>query len=224
MLEIKDLSVRIKGKEILRGINLKIREGETHALLGPNASGKSTLAFAIMGLPGYEVAGGEIRFEGKDIVSLPIEKRSKLGIALAFQHPPVVRGVTLSRLLNKVSRRPVRVEDFLLDSGLSEREVNLGFSGGERKLSEILQVVSLDPHLVILDELDSGLDPENLERLASLIEEKLLKNGVSLLLISHHGEILKLLRPNFVHVMLKGRIINTSRDWKRVFHGFIQTN
>ncbi|OQX51190.1 hypothetical protein B5M47_01375 [candidate division CPR3 bacterium 4484_211] len=217
MLSIKNLSVKVNGKKILRGIDLEIRKGETHALLGPNASGKTTLAQAIMGFPGYAVASGEICFGGKDIASLAIEERVKLGIALAFQHPPAVKGVTLSNLLGKISKRTVKTEEFIANPKLLGREINVGFSGGERKLSEIMQIVGLSPKLVVFDELDAGLDLKNLAKLARIIKGKLLENGVSLLLITHRGEILRFLEPDIVHVMLDGKIICSSDDWRKVW-------
>ena len=225
MLKIKNLSVKVAGKNILKKVNLAIEKGEIHALLGPNASGKSTLVHTIVGFPKYEVTKGDIYFGGKEITKLSIEERAKLGIALAFQHPPIVRGVTLSKLLEKTAKRGIKPKEFFVNPNLLEREINLDFSGGERKLSEILQVISLNPKFVILDELDSGLDFKNLGKLTSIVKEKLLKNSVSLLLISHHGEIFHFLKPDFVHVMLEGEIVNTSKDIEMVWrtikeHGY----
>lgn len=222
MLKIKNLSVRVDGKDILKGINLEIKKGEIHALLGPNASGKSTLALTVAGLPDYEFTKGKIFFEKKEITNLSPEERVKLGIALAFQHPPVIRGLKLAALLGEISKER---REGILGKELLEREINVGFSGGERKLSELAQILALEPKFVILDELDSGLDLENLERLTDLIKERFLKNGVSLLLISHHGEIFHFLKPDLVHVMLGGKIINTSQDWRQVWqtireHGY----
>ncbi len=217
MLEIKNLSVKVNGKDILREINLDVKKGEVHALLGPNASGKSTLAYAMMGLPGYKVTGGEINFNGRDIKRLPIEERVKLGMTLAFQHPPAIRGVKLSKLLEKTSRQTVDVKEFSVNPDLLGREINVGFSGGEKKLSEIIQIISLSPSFVIFDELDAGLDIKNLEKLTSVIKNKLLDNGVSVLLITHRGNILRFLEPDVTHVMLAGEIVCSSKDWRKIW-------
>jgi len=187
MLKIKNLSIRVGDKDILRKINLEIKKAEIHALLGPNASGKSTLVYTMMGFPGYQIIEGEINFKGKNIGSISIEKRAKLGIALAFQHPPIIKGIKLSKLLEKISKQVINIKEFPIKSDLLSREINVGFSGGERKLSEIMQIISLSPSLVIFDELDSGLDVEMLEKLAIIIKDKLLNNDVSILLITHRG-------------------------------------
>jgi len=187
MLKIKNLSVRVGDKDILRKINLEIKKAEIHALLGPNASGKSTLVYTMMGFPGYQIIEGEINFKGKNIGSISIEERAKLGIALAFQHPPIIKGIKLSKLLEKISKQVINIKEFPIKSDLLSREINVGFSGGEKKLSEIMQIISLSPSLVIFDELDSGLDVEMLEKLAIIIKDKLLNNDVSILLITHRG-------------------------------------
>lgn len=217
MLKIDNLSVKVHDKDVLRKVSLEIKNGETHALLGPNASGKSTLAYAVMGFPDYEITEGKISFKGRDITGLPIEERVKLGIALAFQHPPAVKGVKLSTLLEKTAKQPVNVKEFPLTLDLLEREVNVGFSGGERKLSEIMQIIGLSPSFVVFDELDAGLDIVNLERLTSIIQEKLRSNGVSILMITHRGNILHYLEPDIVHVMLDGKIVCSSEDWRKVW-------
>ena len=210
MLKVTNLRVKAEEKEILRGVDLEIKKGEIHALLGPNASGKTTLGLAIAGWPPYKITAGEVFFEDKKITSLSPEERAKLGLALCFQHPPVVRGLPLRRLLEKISPgKEITVGKELLD-----REMNLDFSGGERKLSEIAQIIALEPKFVIFDELDSGLDLENLEKLTRLIKERLLEDGRSVLLISHRAEIFRFLQPDFVHVMLQGKIIHTSSDFK----------
>jgi len=187
MLKIKNLSIRVGDKDILRKINLEIKKAEIHALLGPNASGKSTLVYTMMGFPGYQIIEGEINFKGKNIGSISIEERAKLGIALAFQHPPIIKGIKLFKLLEKISKQVINIKEFPIKSDLLSREINVGFSGGERKLSEIMQIISLSPSLVIFDELDSGLDVEMLEKLAIIIKDKLLNNDVSILLITHRG-------------------------------------
>ncbi len=226
MIEIKNLSVKVHEKNILKGVDLEIREGEVHALLGPNASGKSTLAYAIMGFPEYEVTSGEIWFEGKNITNLSIEERAKLGMALAFQNPPSVKGVTLSALLETISKQTSNVKGFpMAFSEILEREINVGFSGGERKFSELVQIISLKPRFVILDEFDAGLDIINLERLTFVMQDKLLCNNVSILLITHRGNILQFLEPDVAHVMLNGKIECNSDNWRKIWrtimrHGY----
>lgn len=217
MLRISNLLVRANGKKILTRVNLEIGKGQVHVLFGPNASGKTTLAHTIMGLPNYKVVSGKILFGKKDITGLPIEKRVSLGLNLTFQHPPIIKGVTLSKLLKEISKESVEVKEFNINSKLLNREINDGFSGGERKLSEVIQIVSLKPKLVIFDELDAGLDLKNLAKLIKVIKEKLLKNSVSLLLITHRGEILKFLEPDIAHVMLDGEIICSSDNWRKVW-------
>lgn len=218
MLKIENLSVNVNDKDILRNISLEIKKAEVHALLGPNASGKSTLAQVIMGFPDYTVKEGKISFKGRGITSLSIEKRAKLGISLAFQHPPTIKGVKLSKLLEKISRQKIDIKEFSLNPDLLKREINIGFSGGERKLSEIIQIISLSPSFVIFDELDAGLDIERLENLTLLVKDKLLDNGVSILLITHRGDILRFIRPDVVRVMLDGEIVCVSKNWKEIWN------
>jgi len=212
-LEIKKLKVRANGREILKGIDLKINRGETQVLLGPNASGKSTLAQVILGNPKYKVTQGEIFFEGRDITKFPPEKRAKLGIALAWQSPPTIKGVKLSRLLKEISRKEIEISE---GKELLEREVNLDFSGGEKKISELLQVLVLNPKLVIFDEIDSGLDLKRLGKVAKIIKKELAAKKVSVLLITHSGEILRFLKPKVTNVMVGGKIICKGKDLKKV--------
>lgn len=150
MLKIENLSVKVDSKDILRGINIGIKKTEVHALLGPNASGKSTLAQVIMGFPDYKITEGKIIFKGKDITNLSIEERAKLGMALVFQHPPTIKGIKLSNLLEKISKQTVDIKEFSVNPDILEREINVGFSGGEKKLSEIIQIISLNPALSFL--------------------------------------------------------------------------
>jgi len=240
LLEIKDLKVQERqppaslpteggasGKEILKGINFKINSGETQALLGPNASGKSTLAQTILGNPKYKIVKGKIFFQGKEITKLPPEKRVKLGMALAFQSPPSIKGVKLFQLLEKISKnksvdsrcqqrqQPLN-EKLNIGANLLEREVNLDFSGGEKKMSELLQVISLDPELVIFDEIDSGLDLKRLEKVAKIIKKELIDKKISILLITHSGVILKFLKPKITNIMLEGKIICKEKDYRKV--------
>ncbi len=218
MLRVKKLSVSLGGKEIIRDIEFSIEEGEVYALLGPNASGKSTLLKVIMGIGKYKVKG-RIYFLGKDITKLKPEQRSELGIALAFQHPVTIKGVTCKELLKSISK--LGYESLLEEAGIERllnRELNAGFSGGEKKLFELVQVIALKPKLAMLDEIDSGLDVKRLKLAGKLINEHLLSNNASVLLVTHHGEILKhVKRVDRVGVLLNGKLICESRDWKRVF-------
>jgi Fe-S cluster assembly ATP-binding protein len=213
LLSVKNLKVTADKKEILKGVNFEIREKEIHALLGPNASGKSTFAQVISGNPKYKITRGKILFLGKDITKLPPEKRVKMGIALAWQTPPPVKGVKFSQLLEKISREKVEVED---GKNLFKREINVDFSGGEKKISELIQVLALRPKLAIFDEIDSGLDIKRVEKVAKIIKEKLVKQGISVLIITHSGEILNYLKPNLVSVMLNGKIVCQSKDFERI--------
>ena len=216
LLKIEKLKVKANEKEILKGINLQMKEGEVLALLGPNGSGKSVMAQTILGNPKYKVTSGKIFFEGKNITKFPPEKRVKLGMALVWQAPPAIKGVKLSQLLKKISKvtqvRPVSE----LGKELLEREINLDFSGGEKKISEVLQVLALNPKLVIFDEIDSGLDIKRLELCAKIIKKELIDKKVSVLFITHWGQILKFLKPDLTNVMLDGKIICKSPDYKKV--------
>jgi len=211
LLEVQKLKVKVEGKEILKGIDLKIKKGEVLALLGPNASGKSTLAKVLSGDIKYKVSG-KILFNGKDITNLLPEKRVKLGIVLSWQNPPAIKGVKLSNLLEKISRKKVNLKEDILD-----RDVNLNFSGGEKKVSELYQILALNPKLVIFDEIDSGLDLEKLKDVSRIIKKELVDKGVTIIFITHSGEVLKFLKPNVVNVMVGGRIICRQKDFKKVF-------
>ena len=213
LLKVDKLKVEGNGKEILKGINLQIKRGEIQALLGPNASGKSTLAQVILGNPKYKITEGKIFFSGKEITKTSPEKRVKLGIALAWQSPPRIKGVKLSQILERISQREIEIEEA---KSLFEREVNLDFSGGEKKISEILQTLSLNPKLVIFDEIDSGLDIKRLEKIAKIIKRELIKKNVSILLITHGGQILNYLKPDWTWVMVEGKIICKAKDYKKV--------
>ena len=217
LLRIEKLKVKGNGREILKSVNLQIKRGEVQALLGPNASGKSTLSQVILGNPKYKITQGRIFFEGKEITKLFPEKRARLGIAMAWQSPPAIKGVELSQLLKKISvdRGPSSVK--LTEARpLLEREINVDFSGGEKKMSELVQVISLNPKLVIFDEIDSGLDIKRLEKTAKIIKKELVDKKVSILLITHSGAILNFLRPNITNVMVDGKIICREKDYKKV--------
>jgi Fe-S cluster assembly ATP-binding protein len=213
LLEIKNLKVEAERKRILEGISLKMKSGEVLALLGPNASGKSTLAKAVMGIPGYEAKEGSIVFKGKNINKVALEKRVKMGMALVFQNPPALPGIQLSKLLDLISKEKSGYEKKY--PNLLEREVNVNFSGGEKKISELLQVLSLNPKLLILDEIDSGLDIKKREEVVKIIKERV-KKGMSVLLITHQGEILKQINPDKTAVLVNGKVGCQSRDWKKV--------
>lgn len=217
LLEIKKLKVKTNDKEILKGIDLKLNQGEIIALLGPNASGKTSLCHVILGNPKYKVTEGRIFFQGKEINKLPPEKRVKLGIALAWQAPPSIKGVKLSQLLKKLkSPEPAENSSLQIGDGLLEREINVDFSGGEKKISELLQVLALKPKFVIFDEIDSGLDIKKVEKVAKIIEKKFVKKNISILLITHWGQILRFLKPDWTCVMLDGKIICKEKDYKKV--------
>lgn len=206
MLEIKDLWVGVNGKEILKGVNLTIKEGETHVLMGPNGSGKSCLVMTIMGIPIYRIVKGKIMFQGKDISDLPIYQRAELGIGLAFQNPPEVRGVRLERLIQLIGNEEVDriLEKAFLKREFGNRDINLGFSGGEKKRSELAQLFALEPKLLLLDEIDSGVDIESLELLGKEVNSFL--SGRSALIITHLGYILRYIKANEAHVLLDGKI------------------
>jgi len=213
LLEIKKLRVKANSKEILKNINLAIKKGEIQALLGPNASGKSTLAQVIAGNSKYKVIAGEVLFEGKEIKRLPPEKRVKMGIVSAWQAPPAIKGVKLDLLLEKISKRKIKIFE---GKHLLEREINVDFSGGEKKISEILQIIALNPKLVIFDEIDSGLDIKKMEFAAKIIKKELVKNKTSILIITHSGHILNFLKPNITHILVDGKIICSKKDYKKV--------
>jgi len=211
LLVIEDLRVEVNGKEILKGIDLTIGDEERHVLFGPNGSGKSTLLMTIMGFPKYKVTQGRIEFNGVDITDMPINERVKLGIALAYQNPPSIKGVTLEDMIKICSRKDeigeeerLILEKLRIRPDFLKRDVNSGFSGGEVKRSEILQLLSMKPKLAMMDEPDSGVDVENIEVVGNAINELL--KGRSGLIITHLGYILKYVDVDFGHVMMNGKI------------------
>ncbi len=214
LLSISDLWVEVGGKSVLHGLELSIPNGEVHILFGPNGSGKSTLLSAIMGLPGYDIRQGTIEFRGQRIDGLPANEIADLGIGLAFQHPPTIRGVPLEtfiRSIDKTGMIDVAFQDLHLDSH-RQRELNCGFSGGELKRSEILKLYAQSPELILLDEPESGVDLENLAIITDAINRILEKNHPLRLrrrgglIISHAGFILNYVEANLGHIILDGKI------------------
>lgn len=227
MLEIKDLHAVINGKEILKGINLTVRPGEIHALMGQNGAGKSTLSNVLVGNPAYEVTQGSVLFNGKDLLAMKPEERAHEGLFLSFQQPVEIPGVSMVNFMRAALNakrkyrglEPMNAGDFLklmrekrkiveLDSKLANRSVNEGFSGGEKKRNEIFQMAMLEPTLSILDETDSGLDVDALRIVAEGFN-KLRTPQTSALVITHYQRLLDYLKPDVVHVLLGGRIVKT---------------
>mgnify|MGYP001173705805 FL=1 len=216
LLNIKNLWVKGNAKIILKGVNLKIQKGETVALLGPNGSGKTVLAQTIAGNPKYKIIKGGIYYHHRKIDSLPPEKRTNLGIVLAWQAPPLVKGVKLEDFLKIIQK--TRILNFLKpeESQILLKELNANISGGEKKISELLQILSLKPKLVIFDEIDSGLDIKNLERIAKTIKKEIIQKKVATLFITHNGQVIKFLKPTKTLVMVDGKIICQSKDYQKI--------
>lgn len=227
MLEINDLHARIEGKEILKGINLTVNAGEVHAIMGPNGSGKSTLASVLAGNPAFTVTGGSVTFKGKNLLDLSPEDRSHEGLFLSFQYPVEIPGVSMVNFMRAAinekrkyyGQEPLGASDFLklmrekravveLDNKLASRSVNEGFSGGEKKRNEIFQMAMLEPCLSILDETDSGLDIDALRTVAGGVN-KLKTDNNATIVITHYQRLLDYIKPDFVHVLYKGRIVKT---------------
>lgn len=221
-LVIENLHVKTEDREILKGVDLAVSKGELHALMGPNGSGKSTLANVIMGNPTYEVTEGKILFNDQDITELDTEDRAKLGLFLAFQYPATIPGVSVANFLrmaiNAQREEPIQVKEFrdqlqeavtLLDVNreFTSRSLNEGFSGGEKKRCEVLQMAMLNPSVAILDETDSGLDIDALRTVATGVQALHEKSGLGALVITHYQRILHYIKPEFVHIMLEGRIV-----------------
>jgi Fe-S cluster assembly ATP-binding protein len=224
MLEIENLQVSVDGKPILKGLNLEVNKGEVHAIMGPNGSGKSTLAYALAGRPGYEITGGKVTLEGRDLLALAPEERAHEGMFLGFQYPveiPGVNNVYLLKAAINASRKhrgvpEVDAFEFLtlvrekmklmhMDESFLSRGVNEGFSGGEKKRNEILQMLMLEPRLAILDETDSGLDIDALKVVANGVNT-LRSPERSIVLVTHYQRLLDYIVPDFVHVLVRGRI------------------
>jgi len=228
-LEINNLHVSIDGKEILKGVTLTVGQGEIHAIMGPNGTGKSTLAYTLMGHPSYTVTEGEIQFKGKNLLELKPDERSRQGIFLAFQYPVSIPGVTVANFLRtalNARRRAVNPDDkgvpvpefrrmlkekmelLKMDNAFAGRYLNDGFSGGEKKRAEILQMAALKPEIAILDETDSGLDIDALRVVAEGVNA-LSGPDLGVLVITHYQRLLNYIKPHFVHIMLDGRIVES---------------
>jgi len=250
-LVIRDLRVKVGENEILKGLDLTVEQGKVHALMGPNGSGKSTLAYTLMGHPGYEVTGGEVLFKGQNVLELEPDQRSHLGLFLAFQYPVAIPGVSVANFLRTAinsHRKAKDAEDkglpipefrkmlkekmdlLKMDHSFAGRYLNEGFSGGEKKRAEILQMAALEPEIAIMDETDSGLDIDALRNVAEGVEA-LRGPRFGVLLITHYQRILNYIKPDVVHIMLNGRIAETGGadlalkleergyDWIREKHG-----
>ena len=228
MLTIKNLHAAISGKEILKGINLTIRDGETHAIMGPNGSGKSTLSAVLVGNPLYEVTAGEITFNGKDLLAMKPEDRAREGLFLSFQYPVEIPGVSMTNFMRAAVNakreyqglEPLNAADFLklmrekrkvvdLDGKLAHRSVNEGFSGGEKKRNEIFQMAMLEPLLAILDETDSGLDVDAMRIVAEGVN-RMRTPETSTIVITHYERLLDMIRPQKVHVLYQGQIVRSA--------------
>jgi Fe-S cluster assembly ATP-binding protein len=228
-LAIKDLHVSIEDNEILKGLDLTIKQGEIHAIMGPNGTGKSTLAYTLMGHPSYEVTGGEAWFKGENILEMDADERSRLGLFLAFQYPVAIPGVTVANFLRSALNarrradnpddRGVPIPEFRkmlkekmdvlkMDHAFAGRYLNDGFSGGEKKRAEILQMAALRPEIAILDETDSGLDIDAL-RIVSEGVNALTGSDMGVLVITHYQRLLNYIKPDFVHVMYDGKIVES---------------
>lgn len=230
-LDVRNLHVSIQGKEILKGFSLVVRQGEVHAIMGPNGTGKSTLAYTLLGHPNYEVTGGEILLDGENILDLEPDERARLGLFLAFQYPVAIPGVTVANFLRtaiNARRRAANPEDkgvpipefrkmlkqkmemLKVDHNFAGRYLNDGFSGGEKKRAEILQMAVLKPKIAILDETDSGLDIDAL-RIVSEGVNALRGGDLGVLLITHYQRMLNYIAPDWVHIMLDGRIVESGK-------------
>jgi Fe-S cluster assembly ATP-binding protein len=228
-LEIKNLHVSIEGKEILKGVDLTVEQGKVHAIMGPNGTGKSTLAYTLMGHPSYTVTEGQVTFKGQNLLELEPDERSRLGIFLAFQYPVAIPGVTVANFLRtaiNARRRAVNAEDkgmpipefrkllkdkmsmLKMDQNFAGRYLNEGFSGGEKKRAEILQMATLNPEIAILDETDSGLDIDALRIVADGVNA-LMNKDLGILIITHYQRLLNYIKPDYVHVMLDGKIVES---------------
>lgn len=255
VLEIRNLHVTIAEQEILQGIDLLVKQGEIHALMGPNGSGKSTLAYALAGHPNYEPTAGQVIFDGVDLLEMEPDERSRAGLFLAFQYPVAVPGVTVANFLRQAINARRRADDdedkgisipafrrllkekmdvLNMDHKFAGRYLNEGFSGGEKKRAEILQMATLEPKIAIMDETDSGLDIDALRIVAEGASSMRDQFNMGLLVITHYQRILNYIEPDYVHVMLGGRIVESGGpelalqleekgyDWLREKHGTVE--
>ncbi|MBS4190663.1 Fe-S cluster assembly ATPase SufC [Bacillus sp. FJAT-49705] len=224
-LSINDLHVEIEGKEILKGVNLEIKGGEIHAIMGPNGTGKSTLSSAIMGHPKYEVTKGSVTLDGDDVLEMEVDERARAGLFLAMQYPSEISGVTNADFLrsainsrqeegNEISlmkfirKMDSKMEFLEMDQDMAQRYLNEGFSGGEKKRNEILQLMMLEPKIAILDEIDSGLDIDALKVVSKGIND-MRGEDFGCLIITHYQRLLNYITPDYVHVMMQGRIVKS---------------
>ena len=214
ILEVNGLSVKVDGKLILKDVSFSLKQGVSHILFGPNGSGKTTLISTLMGLPGYEVTSGKILFMGQDITNMNVDKRARLGIVVSFQNPPEITGVKLGDLLKLCigkstsdefsAEEQKQIEVFRLTDFVN-RDINVGFSGGERKRSEILQLIFLKPKLLLLDEPDSGVDVESLRLIADEIQRYTVASGASAFIITHKGDIMEHVKAGYGCILLQGQ-------------------
>ena len=223
ILNISQLSVGVEDRQILAGVDLKINAGETHVLMGPNGAGKSTLGYALMGNPRYEILGGSVTFRGEDLLEKNVAQRAQAGLFLSFQNPIEVPGITLANFLRSAyEQRGHKISLFnfrkllkkkmaflQMDESYMDRDLNVGFSGGEKKKAEILQLLMLEPALAVLDETDSGLDVDAVKTVSNGVEAYLKEQNGSLLIITHSTRILEALHVDYVHVLVNGRIAAT---------------
>ncbi|MBV1290121.1 Fe-S cluster assembly ATPase SufC [Listeria monocytogenes] len=222
-LKIQDLHVEIEGKEILKGVNLEISTGEIHAIMGPNGTGKSTLSSAIMGHPKYEVTQGTITLDGEDVLEMEVDERARAGLFLAMQYPSEISGVTNAEFIRAaingrreegdeipvmqfIRKLDAKMDILDMDEEMAERYLNEGFSGGEKKRNEILQLLMIEPKLAILDEIDSGLDIDALKVVSKGVNE-MRGEGFGCLIITHYQRLLNYITPDFVHVMMQGKVV-----------------
>ncbi len=221
VLEIRDLAVSVAGNQILNGVTLTIRSGEVHAVMGPNGAGKSTLSAAIMGKPGYQVTGGTVTLDGVDVLAMPTWQRAVAGLHLVMQYPTEVPGVMLQEVLSEALAArgatkkslddliEAEAERIHFDRELVRRAVNVDFSGGEKKRNETLQMAVLQPKIAILDELDSGLDIDALRACTKRVEDATKETDLGVLVITHYSKLFDELKPDFVHILAKGKIVKS---------------